>query len=120
MSASSRKHRGYSAQRLLAQRWVESGIAPFATAIGAGESGNDIVNGPPGIKVEVKAQGERMSLPAGLRQAAAAPGIGIPIVVWRHPGQGPASIGEWTVTMSLADWEAMYLAAGDPRGSADG
>lgn len=115
MTAQSRKHRGYATQRLLAQRWADSGLAPHATAVGAGETGSDVVNGPPGVKVEVKAQGDRMSLPAALRQAAAAPGIGVPVVVWRHPGQGAAAVGLWTVTMSLDDWEAMYLATGDPR-----
>lgn len=107
----SRRHRGSATQRILAERWRETLLAPYAKAVGAGESGNDIVDGPPGVKVEVKAQADRMSLPAALRQAAAAPGIGRPIVVWRHNGQGPASIGEWTVTMSLDDWEDLYRAA---------
>lgn len=116
MSATSRKHRGYATQRLLAQRWVESGFAPHAHAIGAGEAGDDI-QGVRGLSVEVKAQGDRMSLPAALRQASAR-ATGLPIVVWRHPGQGPASIGEWTVTMSLDHFEDLLVASGwEPEGA---
>lgn len=108
MSAQSRKHRGYATQRLLADRWNQSGFMPGCYPIGAGEAGADIQR-TPGLEVEVKAQGDRMSLPAAVRQAAARalPGT-YPIVVWRHPGQGPASIGEWTVTMSLDDFERLF------------
>lgn len=108
MSVQSRKHRGYATQRLLAERWRESGFAPDAYAIGAGESGSDIQRAPAGLEVEVKAQGAKMSLPAALRQAAARAGGDVPVIVWRHPGQGPATVGEWTVTMSLEDFERLW------------
>lgn len=115
MSAASRKHRGYATQRLLADRWRETGFAPHCHAIGAGEAGPDILDGPPHLEVEVKAQGDRMSLPAALRQAEARnrelAGRPVPVVIWRHPGQGPASIGEWTVTMALDDFEDLWRSA---------
>jgi hypothetical protein len=111
VSATSRKHRGYATQRLLADRWRASGFAPHCHAIGAGEAGSDIQDGPAGLEVEVKAQGERMSLPAALRQAHARAGTDVPVIVWRHPGQGPAAVGEWTVTMTLEDFERLWLAA---------
>ena len=107
MTSQSRKHRGYATQRLLAERWRESGFAPHCHAIGAGEAGSDILDGPPGLEVEVKARAASMSLPAALRQAHAR-ADGVPIVVWRHPGQGPATVGEWTVTMTLEDFEKLW------------
>lgn len=91
---------------MLASRWQDNGIAPNAYAIGAGESGNDIQR-VPGLAVEVKAK-DTVSLPAALRQAQS--GDGMPIVVWRHNGQGEGTIGEWTVSMSLTDFETLWLA----------
>ena len=111
--AQSRKHRGYATQRLIANRWRDNGIAPYAKSAGAGEQGNDILD-VPGLAVEIKAR-DTVTLPAALRQAragmAADGNLAVPIVVWRHNGQGEAAIGEWTVTLSLADFENLWKAA---------
>lgn len=107
--AQSRKHRGYKTQRLIADRWRDNGIAPWAKAVGAGESGNDILDAP-GLKTEIKAR-DAVTLPASLRQARSDPGDGTPIVIWRHNGQGEAQMDEWTVTLSLVDFEALLLKA---------
>lgn len=81
---------------------------PHASDAGAGRQGRDILN-TPGLSTEVKGQREAMSLQAALRQAESntTPGE-LAIVVWRHQGQGEASIGEWTVSMRLADFERWW------------
>ena len=107
--AKSRKDRGRATERLLAERWQGNGFAPNCYKVGAGESGNDILR-VPGLAVEVKAK-DTVSFPAALRQAVAGNRrtLGaVPIVVARHNGQGEASIGEWTVTMSLRDFEKLW------------
>lgn len=106
--AQSRKHRGYATQRALANRWRENGLAPYAKPPGAGENGADLLDGPPGIAVEIKAR-DTVSWPAALKQARANAQIGdIPIVVARHNGQGESTMDDWTVTMSLRDFEELY------------
>jgi hypothetical protein len=110
--AQSRKHRGYKTQRLIAERWVLKGLYPDAYAIGAGAPGNDIQR-TGSLAVEVKAR-DTVSLPAALKQALDSwkvtkekgrhEGV-VPIVVWRHNGQGESNMNEWTVTMRLADFE---------------
>lgn len=110
--AQSRKHRGYKTQRLIAERWRENGIAPHAKAIGAGEQGNDVID-VPGISVEIKAR-DSVSLPAALRQAKSG-GPGLPIVIARHNGQGEAAMDDWTVTMSLIEFEALWISIGPPQ-----
>lgn len=110
--AQSRKHRGYATQRLIATRWRANGIAPYAKAVGAGEQGNDILD-VPGLAVEIKAR-DSVTLPAALKQARSDAGVGdMPIVVWRHNGQGESSMEDWTVTMTLADFEKLWEAARD-------
>jgi len=106
--AQSRKHRGYKAQRLIAERWRENGMAPYAKAVGAGESGNDIIDCP-GLAVEIKAR-DKVSFPASLRQAASSAKSGdVPAVICQHNGQGPASMDEWTVTLNLKDFEYLWI-----------
>lgn len=131
--AKSRKSRGLETQALIAKRWRESGLYPYATDAGSGRSGVDILNTGDGLAVEVKAK-EHVSLMAGIRQARIAglikdaeregisdaqtagheratdtdfwyPNGPLPVLITRHNGQGPASIGEWTVTMTLAEFE---------------
>lgn len=80
---------------------------PYATPIGAGEQGNDIRN-TPGLSPEVKAR-DAVSLPRALAQARAGGSPDdIPIVIWRHNGQGPSTMDEFTVTMRLADFERLW------------
>ncbi len=107
--AQSRKHRGYSTQRLIAKRWVANGMAPYATPVGAGDQGEDILNSPDGLVVEIKAR-DTVTLPTALAQAQKSNADAIPIVVWRHNGQGEANIGKWTVTLFLEDFEDLYTA----------
>lgn len=107
--AQSRKHRGYATQRLIAKRWIENGLAPHAKAVGAGESGEDILEPPAGLVIEIKAR-DNVTLPAALKQAMNSNPGSIPWVIWRHNGQGEASLDDWTVTMRLKDAEEMYRA----------
>ena len=103
----SRKRRGMRTQALLAQRWQHSGLYPNATDAGAGRPGKDILN-TPGLATEVKARG-RFTLLETLRQAEAnASDSEVPIVVWRHNGQGEKSMDDWTVSMRLSMFEAMW------------
>ena len=110
--AQSRKHRGYATQRLIAERWRQNGMAPYAKAAGAGESGKDILD-VIGLSVEIKAR-DTMSLPACLRQARASADIDdIPIAICRHNGQGEAQVGQFTVSMDLADFEVLWVMANE-------
>lgn len=84
-------------------------MAPYAKAVGAGESGEDILDSPFGLVIEVKAR-DTVSLIAAIKQASrSAPGS-MAWVVWRHNGQGPSNMDDWTVTMRLADAECLYQA----------
>lgn len=105
MSVQSRKHRGYDTQRLLAERWIDNGLFPDAVPRGAGEAGEDVYR-TPAVEVEVKAK-TSVSLATSLKQAIKRlkDPDEIPIVVWRHNGQGDKSMDDWTVTLRLADWE---------------
>lgn len=86
---------------LLAKRWQENGLYPFATDAGAGRPGRDILN-TPGVFVEVKARGRLTLLEtlAKCEQGAEAENE-LPLVVWRHNGQGETDPGLWTATMRL-------------------
>lgn len=108
--AQSRKHRGYKAQRLIAERWKANGMAPHAKAVGAGESGEDILEPPAGLVIEIKAR-DTVTLPAALKQANKSNPGAIPWVVWQHNGQGEASMDDWTVTMRLVDAEYLWRKA---------
>lgn len=101
----SRKHRGYATQRLLAERWQKNGLFPDAVARGAGEAGEDIYR-TPGVETEVKARDD-VTLPKALKQAAARAEEhdDIPVIFWRHNGQGEESMDDWTATLRLVDWE---------------
>lgn len=105
--AQSRKHRGYATQRLVALRWKANGMAPYAKAVGAGESGEDILDPPEGLVIEIKAR-DSVTLPAAIKQALSSNPDKIPWVIWRHNGQGEASMDNWTVTMRLSDAEMFY------------
>ena len=107
--ATSRKHRGYATQRLIAIRWRANDMAPYAVPVGAGDHGEDILNSPDGLVVEIKAR-DTVTLINALGQALRSNPRAIPWVIWRHNGQGEASMDDWTVTMRLVDAEKMYLA----------
>lgn len=109
--AQSRKHRGYATQRLIAKRWKENGMAPYAVPVGAGESGEDILNPPKGLVIEVKAR-DTVSLQAALKQAIKSNPNAIPWIIWRHNGQGESNMDDWTVTMRLKDAESLWRNSG--------
>lgn len=108
--AQSRKHRGYKAQRLIAERWRSNGMAPYAKAVGAGEQGEDILDSPEGLVIEIKAR-DTVTLPAALKQAINSNPNAIPWIIWQHNGQGPSNMDEWTVTMRLKDAETLWRKA---------
>jgi hypothetical protein len=95
-------------QALLARTWQSNGLFPHCTDTGAGRPGRDLLN-TPGLFVEVKARG-LVSLPATLTKAEQDKEAGeLAIVVWRHNGQGEKSIGRWTVTMRLSDFQELWV-----------
>lgn len=104
-----RKARGAQTQRVVAEYLTTQGW-PYATDAGAGRSGRDIL-GVDGVSIEVKARRD-LNLPAWIRQARAAAGNDLPVVVHRPDGMGPASIADWPATLRLADLVALLHEAG--------
>jgi hypothetical protein len=107
MTTASRKRRGSETQATVAQ-WFAANGWPYAESAGAGRTGSDIT-GIPGLACEVKAR-RALNIPAWLRQAAN--GHGLPFVVHRPDGMGPAVIGKWPVTMRLEDFTRLLHDAG--------
>jgi hypothetical protein len=107
-----RKRRGAASQSIVASYLVANGF-PYATDAGAGRNGVDIL-GTAGLSWEVKAR-RGFSPLAWIRQAAGSPGL--PLVVLRPDGMGPASIADWPVTLRLSDVVSLLRAAGygDPE-----
>lgn len=96
----SRKARGSATERIVSERL--KAVWPF----------NHVVrgNGPdlqetPGYAVEIKAR-TRLDLPEWMRQAKrhSAKRGGIPLLVIRLNGQGPASVDDFPVVMRLGDF----------------
>lgn len=104
----SRKHRGYATQGLVA-KWFSSHGWPWATSTGAGRSGIDVEN-MPGLSPEVKATAGDVT--GALLQAIRNAGEGLPFVVWRPNGYGPARIEDWPVITTLAHFTDLLRAAG--------
>ncbi len=107
MTAASRKARGAQTQNTVAA-WFTTHGWPYAESAGAGRQGAD-VTGIPGLACEVKARRDFSPL-AWIRQAATGPGL--PFVVHRPDGIGPASVGQWPVTLRLADFTQLLRDAG--------
>lgn len=105
----SRKHRGYRSQSLVAE-WFANHGWPFAESAGAGRPGVD-VTGMPGVAVEVKAR-RNFNMVGFLRQATTERRKGLPVVVIRPDGFGPARISEWGALMTLADFTELLHQAG--------
>lgn len=96
-------------QHLVAAHFVAAGW-PFAEAVGTGRGGTD-VTGVPGVSVEVKSTGtDEPRWRPWMAQAAGHPGVSF--VVWRGPGMGPSSVGQWQAILPLADLTALLRAAG--------
>jgi hypothetical protein len=102
-----RKSRGAQTQRLIAAHLQTNGW-PHATDAGAGRPGSDIL-GTPGLAIEVKARRDFSPL-AWIRQAGQQPGL--PLVIHRPDGMGPATVGDWPVTLKLNDMLTLLRAAG--------
>lgn len=102
-----RKARGAETQRCVAGYLAEHGW-PYASDAGAGRHGSDIL-GVPGLAIEVKARRDFAPL-TWIRQATN--GAGLPLVVHRPDGMGPASVADWPVTLRLQDAVALLRAAG--------
>jgi hypothetical protein len=103
----SRKRRGADTQATVA-RWFQGNGWPHAESAGAGRQGSDIT-GIPGLACEVKARRAYSPL-AWLRQASA--GHGLPFVIHRPDGLGPASVDRWPVTLRLSDFTTLLHDAG--------
>lgn len=88
--ATPRARRGYDTEKLVAE-WFRSNGWVHAEAVPHGTGGHDIV-GMPGYSPEVKARADFNPV-AWLRQAEERPGL--PFVVVRPNGFGPANRGEW-------------------------
>lgn len=109
MASQSRKYRGYESQALVAQ-WFKNHGWPFAQSAGAGRPGVD-VTGIPGLACEVKAR-RGFNLTGFLKQATGERRHGLPFVVVRPDGYGPARIGEWAMIFTLDDGTQLLRDAG--------
>lgn len=110
MTSQSRKHRGYESQRIVADYLRDLGW-PHARAIGAGESGPDIVE-VLDIDVEVKARRGFDPLAAMRQQAQRADVNRLPFAVLRMDGQGRESIGAWPVVIRFDAFISLLIGAG--------
>jgi hypothetical protein len=108
MTSPHRKRRGSETQATVARYFAANGW-PYCTDAGAGRTGSDLL-GVPGLAVEIKARRSYSPL-AWIRQAAKG-AAGVPLVVHRPDGMGPASIADWPVTLRLEDAVRLLRAAG--------
>lgn len=106
-SVRSRQLRGLQAQNYFAE-YLQGCGWPFAQSTGSGRQGED-VTGTPGLAFEVKASHE-FRVESWLRQAETRPGL--PILVYRGNGQGPATIGRWPMILRVDAGLALLRAAG--------
>lgn len=101
MPSKSRKQRASETQTLVANYLSEHGW-PYATAVGAGRGGRDILY-VDGYAIEVKARRD-WSPTAWIRQALGHATDGeLSLTIQRPDGFGPASIEDWPVILRLAD-----------------
>lgn len=107
MASQSRKVRGRSTEKILAEYYQVNGW-PFAERTGAGRAGVD-VTGMPGLACEVKAR-RGFEPVAWLKQAETRPGV--PFVVFRPNGFGEASVSRWGVLMTVEEHTKLLRAAG--------
>lgn len=81
--------------------WLRANGYPYASKRGAGDHGDDIVDGIPGISIEIKDHA-RLELAAWVDQAAEQAN-GRPAVVV-HKRRGRSDVGAWYATMTVADF----------------
>lgn len=106
-TVATRKRRGSETQNCVAAWFADHGW-PHAESAGAGRTGVDVL-GLAGISCEVKAR-RGFSPLAWIRQARQQPGL--PLVVHRPDGMGPATVADWPVTMRLEDVTTLLQQAG--------
>lgn len=106
----------WSETQHLAADWFRRHGWAHAEAVGNGRPGADIT-GMPGVAVEVKATAGLK--PGALKQAAGRRGV--PLVIYRPPGSGPANVADWPVVLRLADVTELLRGAGfgDPPATPD-
>lgn len=108
MSTASAKRKGAETQRVVATYLAENGW-PYATDVGAGRCGSDILN-TPGLCIEVKAR-KNFDPAAWLRQAATG-GPGVPLFVLRPYRVGVVNVDSWVVGFRLKDAVRLLRLAG--------
>ena len=99
----------WSETQHLAAAYLRGHGWPYAEAVGNGRQGAD-VTGTPGVSVEVKSLTDDRRPAAMLKQAAKR--AGLPLVVYRPPGYGPANVAEWPCILRLEDAVSLLAAAG--------
>lgn len=110
MASNYRKHRGYKAQRIVANYLAAHGF-PYAESTGAGRSGTDIT-GTIGIDWEIKAR-RGFKVTEALNQAKERlDPKDIPIIVMQPDGWGEARIGDWPAIMPLSVMTVLLQEAG--------
>lgn len=100
MTGAMSRNKGERAMRAVVD-WLRSNGHPYASKRGAGDHGDDIVDGIPGISIEIKDHA-RMELAAWIDQALEQ-SMGRPAVVV-HKRRGRSNAGEWYATTTLADF----------------
>lgn len=103
MTSQSRKHRGYKTQRVVAdyfKTWW-----PFATAVGAGVQGSDILNTP--FDIEVKAR-TGFNPSAAIKQLKERRNGRLGLAILRLNGQGE-NPEDYVVVMRLADFMELVI-----------
>lgn len=110
--ASSRVQRGRQSEQLIADYLAGHGF-PSAERIAASLKGADIT-GTPGLAIEVKSR-TGLDLGAWMRQAAKREGL--PLLVVRLNGQGPATIEDWPLVIPFGQGVQLLRDAGygDPE-----
>ena len=103
----SRVVRGRQSEQVIADYLAEHGF-PHAERVPASYKGADIL-GTPGLAIEVKS---RYGLDLGAWMKQAAKREGLPLLVVRLNGQGPASIGDWPLVMSFGQGVELLRSAG--------
>jgi hypothetical protein len=107
-TVASAKRYGAQTQAAAAAYFAANGW-PYATDVGAGRNGSDILN-VPGLAVEVKGRADFAPL-AWLRQAkTGAPGL--PLCIVRPKGMGVASVADWLMMLRVGDGVELLRAAG--------
>ena len=101
----------WSETQHLAAAWFATRGWPYARPVGNGRQGADVEN-MPGLSPEVKTSVDKGDWTGWLRQARKEGRLGLPFVVYRPRGFGPAVTGRWVVLCDLEEFTALLRAAG--------